>query len=149
MTKTLIEALEALHRKHTLSSNEIWDDDVSIPWIDIRAIIEQYKTEGAEPDAWTWERATEISELPGKERYSGFERVHSRNKPNIPEGDKSRRNLRPLYFHPSPAIVGELVKALEKLTAVCRRQFDTKRVKDGVVLHEAEALLARAKAMTE
>ena len=145
MTQTLIEKLEALPRYD--NALERIDDGEYVEYKRVRAIIEQYKTEGTEPDAWTWERATEISELPGKEKYGGFERVHSRNKPNIPEGDKSRRNLRPLYFHPSPAIIAELVKALEEVVQGIGRNSEDYMDWPGV--RSAYALIARAKAMTE
>lgn len=57
-----------------------------------------YEAAAKEPVAWMWERATEISDSNG--RYSGFEWLASRRKPNIPETDRSRRNLTPLYAAP-------------------------------------------------
>jgi hypothetical protein len=106
MTKTLIEQLNELASTATWISESGDGDYVKLT--DLRAIIEQYKTEGAEPVAWLRFRAVQYSPSPdfGPECNEWLEPC---KKDDI--GDDGSKAF-PVYSHPSPAIVGELVKAL-------------------------------------
>lgn len=117
MTKTLIEALEELPRfkvDYEERGGEIYADTFPdengdcILHSDLRAIIEQYKTEGAEPLGYVHESTIEAS---SKKRWTEITCKITRNK------QAEYGFTVPLFYtHPSPAIVGELVKALEEAT---------------------------------
>jgi hypothetical protein len=100
MTQTLIEKLQELPRVKYIDENSV-THDINGDFIladDLRAIIEQYKTERAEPVAC-------VSHLAGK-TLTATPLVWTTDPSSLPGGTK-------LYTSTSPDIVGELVKALE------------------------------------
>lgn len=134
MTQTLIEKLESLHRQY--------HDDDQTPSrrmaSDLRAIIEQYKTEGAEPVA--------------RMAFQGTFQMIADTKDKLPK--QSQASAIPLFRHPSPDLVAELVKALERSRECLEAANNSGLINDTLWAGNAETLfdymdaaIAKAKEM--
>jgi hypothetical protein len=163
MTNSLIEALEKMQRYAFINDTVNKCDDARGAWIqvsDLRAIIEQYKTEGAAHVISNTDRLPVDVRIAGGTigkgcnfetlmiRINAFNKFYDDNLANKDLQKEMRERLMKLT-EPSPAIVGELVKALEEIAKRGKTRVFADRWSDLKIAEYAESALARAKAMTE
>lgn len=127
-----------MHRADGLIAHGTWNSECPL-WESAWMTTEQWtKLMGqGEPVAWMWERATEVNESNG--RYGGWETVSSPKMPMIPDNDRSRRNLVPLFAAP-PQAQGDDTARLSWLI----RKLSGKALRDAGVIYSAGSETIRA-----
>lgn len=145
MNKTLIEALEELPAYTKTSVNAYMDEDLILR-SSIGAIIEQYKTEVAEPAS----KSRIVKDADFQRLEDAIRNLWMSGEDNNKRTyDRICKWLDSLEHLSSPAIVGELVKALEDVVNNISANDDEGLCEHAEPMINARDVIARAKAMTE